>query len=156
MPLSGRSVWRLLLLLAALDTVGLGLWAALRPADLFTFLQMPLPPSEVLPPDRALLWRILGVLALAHAVFLAILVWRPEAYGPLTLVPLIGRAVQAGLWLWVCCTDRLAWPSPGRPFVLAVHDAAWVPVLVGFLLVWWCWRRAAPARPPLLADMESS
>src|SRR5713226_272455 len=140
-PLPGRSVWRLLLLLAALDTLALGLWATMEPSSLFTFLQMPL--SLQIPPDRLQLWWALGFVALAHAGFLAILTWRPEAYGPLALVHLIGRALQAGLWLWVCGTDRLQWPSLVPPLVLAAHDAVWLPVLAGFLFVWWRWRRAA-------------
>ena len=142
-PLPGRPVWRLLLLLAALDTLALGLWATLRPWDLFDLLQMPLPPAEVLPPDRLQLWWALGFVALAHAGFLAILVWRPEAYGPLALVPLIGRATQAGLWLWARGTDRLEWPSLVPPLQLAIHDALWVAVLAGFLFAWWRWCRAA-------------
>jgi hypothetical protein len=156
-PLPGRTAWRFLLLLAAVDTLAVGFWAVLRPADLFGFLQMALPPPDVLPPDRPLLWRMLGVLALAHAGFLAILVWRPEPCGPLVLVPLIGRAAQAGLWLWVCGTDRLQWPSPVRPLALAAHDAVWLPLLAAFLFAWWRWRRsAAGAKPVPLADRESS
>jgi hypothetical protein len=148
-------VWRLLLLLAALDTLGCGLCATVEPSSLFTFLGMPL--SLDIPPDRLQLWWALGFVALAHAVFLAILTWRPEAHGPLALVPLIGRAIPVGLWLWAGCTARLEWPSRVPPFVLAAHEAVWLLVLAGFLLAWWHWRRTTAEADPLpLADRKSS
>jgi hypothetical protein len=139
-------VCRLLLLLAALDSLALGLWAVLRPQDLFALLLMPLSDAAH---DRLLLWRALGLLALAHAGLLAILVWRPEMDGPLVLVPLIGRALGAGLWLWVARAERLDLPSLTRPLLLAAHDAVWLPVFAGFLLIWCRWRRAAGAAPSL-------
>jgi hypothetical protein len=152
--LPSRLVWRLALLAAALDLLTLGLWAVTSPWSLFDFLHMHL--STNIPPDRLQLWWALGFVALAHAGVLAMLAWRPEAYGPLALVPLIGRAIQVGLWFWVWGTVRLRWPLLDSPLQLAAHDAVWLPVLAGFLLVWWRWRQAANRASPLLADRKTT
>jgi hypothetical protein len=138
-PLPGRTVYRLLFLLAALDQLGWGLWALLAPDGLLAFLRLPPLPVE-LPPDRLLLARVLGGLALAHVGFLAILLWRPERWGSFALVPLLGRALGTGLWLWVYGSDRLHVPA-GPPLLLAAHDGVWLPVFAWFLIAWY--RRAA-------------
>ena len=52
---------RLLLLVAALDSLMVGTWAVLRPDGLFAWLQVP--PT----PDGQVLCRALGVLTMAHA-----------------------------------------------------------------------------------------
>jgi hypothetical protein len=137
--LPGRWVYRLLLLLAGLDRLGWGLWALLRTRAPFDVLHVPLPEGP--PHDQLLLWRLLGVLALAHAAFLVILVWQPEACGPAALVPLLGFALGAGLWLWVAGTDRLQLPSRLPPLLLAGHEAVWLLVCAGFLIAWQRWRR---------------
>ena len=132
--LPGRSLYRLLFLLAALDRLGWGLWAVLRSRDVFGLLHVTLPEGS--PPDQLLLWRLLGVLALADAVFLAILVWRPEACGSAVVVPLLGFALGTGLWLWVYGTARLQLPSRLPPLLLAAHEAVWLPGCVWFLVAW--------------------
>jgi hypothetical protein len=132
--LPGRSLYRLLFLLAALDRLGWGLWAVLRPGDMFGLLHIPLPEGP--PHDQLLLWKVLGVLALAHAAFLVILVGWPEAGGPAVLVPLLGFALGTGLWLWVAGTDRLTLPSRVPPLLLAAHDAVWLPGCAWFLVAW--------------------
>jgi hypothetical protein len=145
--LPGRSLYRLLLLLAAVDRLGWGLWALLRPEDLFRLLQVPLPEGP--PDDQLLLWKLLSVLALAHAAFLVMLVWQPEAWGPAALVPLLGFALGTGLWLWVAGTDRLQLPSRLPPLLLAAHDAVGLPVCAGFLVAWYLRRRrtGSPVTP---------
>jgi hypothetical protein len=137
--LPGRAVYQLLFLLAALDQLGVGLWALLRPDGVLALLRLPPLPVE-LPPDRLLLMRLLGALALAHVAFLGILLWRPERWGPFALVPLLGRALGTGLWLWVYGSDRLQLPA-SPPLLLAAHDALWLPVFAWFLIAWY--RRAA-------------
>lgn len=134
-PLPGRRVYRLLFLLAALDQLGWGLWALLRPGDVLAFLRLP-PLPVALPPDRLLLCKLLGGLALAHVAFLGILVGRPERYGPYALVPLLGRALGAGLWLWAFGSARLNLPA-ALPLLLAAHDAVWLPVFAAFLIAWY-------------------
>jgi hypothetical protein len=138
-PLPGRPVYRLLFLLAALDRAAWGCWALLRPAGVFKFLQLPRP----LPPDQLLLWKVLGGLALAHALVFVILVYWPEDCGPLALVPLLGLAVGTGLWLWAAGTERLTLPSRVPPLLLAAHDAVWLLPLAWFLVARHRWRRRA-------------
>src|SRR5262249_54339136 len=90
------AIVRAVLTVAALDGVVVGLWACLRPGDLFAWLQMPeLPPEG--PRDRLLLWAALGGINLVQAGFLAILVWRPGELGPLALAPLMGRLFGVGV-----------------------------------------------------------
>jgi hypothetical protein len=143
--LPGRSLYRLLFLLAALDRLGWGLWALLRTRDVFALLQLPLP--EAPPHDQLLLWKLLGVLALADAAFLVILLGRPESWGSAGLVPLLGFALGTGLWLWVAGTDRLALPSRVPPLLLAAHDAVWLPGCAWFLVAWQRWRARASGPP---------
>ena len=137
--LPGRAPYRLLFLLAALDRLGWGLWALLRPHAVLGLLQVSLPESS--PHDEVLLWQVLGGVALAHAAFLVILLWRPEACGPAALVPLLGFALGTGLWLWVSAADRLALPSRLPPLLLAAHDAVWLPGCACFLVTWHLWQR---------------
>jgi hypothetical protein len=133
-PLPGRRLFRLLFLLAALDRLGWGLWAVLRSRDVFSLLHAALP--EAPPSDQLLLWRLLGVLALADAAFLVILVWRPESFGSAVVVPLLGFALGTGLWLWVYGAARLQLPSRWPPLLLAAHEAVWLPGCVWFLVAW--------------------
>jgi hypothetical protein len=130
---------RPLLWAAALDSFLFGLWAVLRPADLFRLLDVRLPDdpfylwqvhvgvlsrktmSSPRVSDAFLLWQLLGVLLLAHLVFLLLAALRPAARGGLALAPLLGRALLAGLWLWLLGTDRVSLPRAPLAGLLA-HD----------------------------------
>jgi hypothetical protein len=116
---------RPLLVVAALDSLLAGVWALAYPAGLFALLGMT-------PPRDAFLWQVLGGLSLAHALCLALAAWRPGDYAGLVLVPLIGRALQCGLWLWLLGTDRVLLPA-GPLTGLLVHDAVWLPLFAAFL-----------------------
>lgn len=131
--LPARPLFLFLLLLTALDSAALGLWAVVRPDDLFAWL-------ELTPPRDVVLWRALGTLAVAHALILCMLVVWPEGFGPLVLVPLIGRALSLGGWLFLLGTDRVR-PATTPLGVLAVNDAVALAVLVAFLVAWY---RARP------------
>jgi hypothetical protein len=143
---------RPLLLLAALDSLLFGLWAVLRPADLFRLLGVRLPDdayslwqvhlgvlsreamSSPRVRDAFLLWQLLGLLLLVHFVFLLLAALRPASRGGLALAPLLGRALQAGLWLWLLGTDRVSLPA--RPLaVLLAHDGLVTAALAGFLFL---------------------
>jgi hypothetical protein len=116
---------RALLLLAALDGLATAAWSLARPHDLFALLRMP-------PPADAFLWQVLGALALGPVVCLVLAAARPAVYGGLVLVPLLSRMLQAGLWLWLLATDRVALPP--RPLLLLLaHEAVWFPLFLVFL-----------------------
>lgn len=141
----GMRIWQGLLALAAMDGAVQGDWALLRPADLFTLLRYPAND------DGLLLCRALGLLLLANAVFLAAAAFRPAAYGGLTIAALSGRALLAGVWLWLLGSGRM--PASGALlWRLFAHDAIWGALLTAFLVV----RRAGgpspapapPATPP--------
>jgi hypothetical protein len=104
------------LLLAALDTAVAALWVALRPADLLAFL------GVAATPDAVLLARALAALMLAGQLpCLALAAARPAAAGDLAVVPLLGRALLAGVWLWLLGADRVE--VPARPLgLLLAHD----------------------------------
>jgi hypothetical protein len=143
---------RPLLLAAALDSLLFGLWAALRPADLFRLLDVPLPDgayhlwqvhvgvlsrrvmSSPRVSDAFLLWQLLGLLLLVHFAFLLSAALRPSSRGGLALVPLLGRALQAGLWLWLLGTDRVHLPVTLLA-VLLTHDILAAAGLAGFLFL---------------------
>jgi hypothetical protein len=84
------------------------------------------------PPADAFLWQVLGVLALGPVVCLALAAARPAALGGLVLVPLLSRLLQAGLWLWLLGTDRIAVLARPLLFLLA-HEVVWLPLFVVFL-----------------------
>ena len=155
--------WQMLLVLAAVDSTAAGAWALLRPDDLFRLLQCP--PSA----DRLLLCRALGFLFLTHAPCLLLAAFRPGFAG-LTLLPLSGRLLSSGVWLWLLGACRMVaaqadpalhggpervWPwllgsgdlaaVGGVLTALLLHDAVWPPLLAAFLAM----RRAdrAAARP---------
>jgi hypothetical protein len=147
---------RVLLLLAALDGLAGGLWALLWPQALFDFLGMAarsdagfwqLFTRDLSAPRDAGLWQVLGLLALANGAFLLVAAWRPRELGGLALVPLVGRALLAGLWLWALGTTftfperRVVFPDRTRLALLAAHDGAWAVVLAAFLVAWWAWPR---------------
>jgi hypothetical protein len=140
-------VYRLLFLGAAFDRAGWGLWALLWPDQVFGVLGLPDTPQ----PDQLFLWKVLGGLALVYALVFAILVMRPEACGPVVLVPLLGLLLGTGVWLWAYGTERLLLPSRVPPLLLAAHDAVWLPPLLWFLVAWRRWRSRgmtpSPSRP---------
>jgi hypothetical protein len=111
------------LALAALDALASGLWLALRPGDLLHLLQ------ATDSPDARLLARGLGVVTLSYLAFLLPVVVQPGADRGLLAAPLLGRAVQAGLWLWLLATPRLTLPA-GPLALLFAHDAVWL-LMVG-------------------------
>src|SRR5262249_16991946 len=88
-------LWRLALLATGLDALLSGGWAALRPEALLAWLD--LAPT----PDRLLAARALGGLVLTHAAFLGFAAARPGRWGGLAWVALAGRALAAGVWLWL-------------------------------------------------------
>jgi hypothetical protein len=130
--------------LAALDSVVVGLWAWLRPGDVFGWLRLPEAAWDH-PRDRLLLWAVQGPIALVYALFLVILIWRPDRHGSLALAPLLGRLLGCGVWLFVSVSPRAALPE-GPGLLLAAHDGFWSLVLAAFLVVWWRLRFAPAAR----------
>jgi hypothetical protein len=142
-PLPGRPAYRLLFLLAALDRAGWGLWALLLPDGLFTLLRWPEAPT----PDQLLLWRVLGGLALVHALFFVILLCWPEACAPVAVVPMIGLMLGTGVWLWVGASERLVLPWRAAPLLPGAHDVIWLLPLAWFLAAWQRWRRGVPPDP---------
>jgi hypothetical protein len=98
------------------------------------------PPEHIIPPPRdAGLWHLLALLSLAQAGFLALAAWRPRSFGGLAVVPLIGHALGAALWLWALGVtytfpeDRMPFPDRGPLWALALHDLVWVPLLLACL-----------------------
>src|SRR5439155_2411269 len=94
------------------------------------------PPDGIPAPRDAGLWHLLALLSLAHAAFLGLAAWRPRSLGGLAVVPLIGHALGAALWLWALGTTY-TFPPQRVPFlgrqpllVLAAHDAVWLPPLL--------------------------
>jgi hypothetical protein len=127
---------RALLLLAAIDALAAGVWAVWWPAGLFALLQTA--PAH----DSLLCWRGLGALTLGHVPCLALGAARPAVSSGLVLVPLFGRALEAGVWLWLLGSASL--PLPGRPLgLLLAHDLFWLAVLAGVLFAWRGERRAS-------------
>ncbi len=126
-PLATRfPLARILLLLAAADSFAAGAWAVVRPDGLFALLQYAA--SE----DALFLWRVLGALFVGQGLCLVAAVWRPADCGGLVLVPLAGRLLLCGIWLWLLGTPRVHLPpEPLRGLLL--HDAAWLAVLLGLL-----------------------
>jgi hypothetical protein len=77
--------------------------------------------------------RLLGLLLLAHVPCLA-LADRPP-YRGLVWLPLVGRALLAGVWLWLLAADRV--PADRADLLgLLAHDAVWPPGLL-----WCAWSR---------------
>jgi hypothetical protein len=116
---------RVLLLFAALDGIATAAWSLARPHDLFGLLRMS-------PPADGFLWQVHGGLVLGPVVCLVLAAARPGVYGGLVLVPLLSRVLNAGLWLWLLGTDRLAVPARPLLFLLA-HEVVWLPCFLVFL-----------------------
>jgi hypothetical protein len=117
---------RAVLCLAALDWGVTAAWLLARPADLLRFLQAA--PSG----DALLLLRLLGALTLAQGAFLALAAFHRGPAAGLLAPPLFGRALQAGLWLWLLGADRAALPA-GPLLLLLAHDAFWLAALAALL-----------------------
>jgi hypothetical protein len=120
-PRPGRAA-RALLLLAALDSIAYGTWAVVLPAGLFGLL------GTTPPADALLLWRLLGAVLVGQAWCLLAAARKAVDVG-LVLVPLAGRALLGGVWLWLLFTDRIALP-PAPLWALFAHDAAWSMVVL--------------------------
>ena len=142
-PMKLERLFRILLALAAVDSLAYALWAMVWPDELFQRLD--LPPHEPIEwnligvgletADHILLWRALGALFLAQACILAVVAWKPNVYGGMIVAALIGRLLPLGLWLWLLGTERVqlrAAPLQG----LAIHDGVWVLVFAAFLVLW--------------------
>src|SRR5882672_285022 len=107
--------FQVVLLLAAVDCLVYGLWASLRPEGVFEWLHFAtheaiswkLFKAQIESADETLLWRIVGVLLLAHAVLVLLAAWRPRSLVSLVWVPLIGRGLLLGLWLWLLGSERV-------------------------------------------------
>ncbi len=145
--------WRALLALAALDSVVAGVWVLARPGDLLNLLQCPASG------DRELLGRALGFLFLTHAPCLLLAAFRSR-FAALTLLPLFGRLLSSGFWLWLLAAGAktvgadpalhggaAVWPwltgADGAGVRVALlgllaHDVIWPPLLAAFL-----WTRRA-------------
>jgi hypothetical protein len=120
---------RVLLLLAGLDSLALGTWASTRPADLFQWVA--LAPSE----DALRLWQVVGVLTLGQVPCLVLAAARPARFGGLVVAPVFGRALQAGLWLWLLGTPQVRVATP-PVLLLCAHDVFGFAALLGWLGFW--------------------
>jgi hypothetical protein len=121
-----RSLWasRAVLGLAALDSVASGGWALLHPEDVFAWLQIPAPKDAFLLP-------VLGGLLVAQGLCLVAALLRPAAWAGFVWVPLLGRLLLAGFWLWLLGSGRV--PTPTALLLLA-HEALWLPGFAIFLM----------------------
>jgi hypothetical protein len=136
-------LFRILLALAAVDSLAYALWAMVWPDGLFQHLDVP--PHEPIEwkligvgletADHILLWRVMGALFLAQACILAVVVWKPNVYGSMIVAALIGRLLPLGLWLWLLGTERVQLRAAPLE-ALAIHDGVWVLVFTVFLVLW--------------------
>jgi hypothetical protein len=124
---------RIVLAVAAVDTLVAALWALASPDQFFALLAVPRPTD-------GFLWPVLGGLSLANALCLvAAAVW-PKDCGSLTLVAAVGRLLSCGMWLWLLGTDRIA-PAREPLWWLLAHDAFWLLVLIVVIAVHFAARR---------------
>ena len=120
------TAFRAMLGFAALDSAASGGWAMLWPEQIFALLQIEAPTD-------AFLLRGLGVLLILNAMCLIAAAARPATWGGLVWVPLLGRFLNGGIWLWLLaakCDDAL---QPAL-FLLLAHEALWLPGFVVFLI----------------------
>ncbi len=111
--------------LVALESLLTGLWSIFLPDGLFRLLEMS--------PRDVILWRGLGLLLLSHVPCLILAGWRPAVWRYLALVPLLGRALLAGLWTWLLCTDRVVLPRAPLYGLLGL-ELVWLPGLAWTLV----------------------
>jgi hypothetical protein len=126
MPVRSRSLWatRAVLGLAALDSVASGGWALLRPVDVYAWLHLQAPQDAFLLP-------VLGGLLVVQGMCLIAALLRPEWWAGFIWVPLLGRPLLAGLWLWLFGAGRF--PQQTTLLLLA-HEALWLPGFAVFLM----------------------
>jgi hypothetical protein len=144
--------FQVVLLLAAVDCLVYGLCALFRPEGVFEWLQFgthkaiswKLFKAQIESADEVLLWRIVGVLLLAHAVLGFLAAWRPRSLVSLVWVPLIGRGLLLGLWLWLLGSERVEL-AMNALWVLMGHDGA-VLILFGMVLTWSGFSRGSASR----------
>jgi hypothetical protein len=116
-------------------------WQLLNPRDAGEVKEGETPPPLIPAPRDAGLWHLLAFCSLANAIALGLAAWRPASFGGLVVLPLVGRAITAGLWLWALGTID-SFPENRVPFqhrepllVLALHEAVWLPIFLGFLFI---------------------
>jgi hypothetical protein len=124
---------RIILSVAAFDSLALGVWAVAQPDNLFARLHLN-------PPQDAFLWRYFGCLTLANALCLTVAVVWPLRYGGIVLVPWVGRLLSCGMWLWLLCTHAIA-PAHAPLAYLLAHDAFWLLALTVFFALHYVLRR---------------
>lgn len=126
MSLRSRSLWpsRAVLGLAALDSLASGGWALLRSDDVFAWLHVAVPHDAFLLP-------VLGGLLVIQALCLSAALLRPHEWAGFVWVPLLGRLLLAGLWLWLLGAGRV--PRQTALLLLA-HAVLWLPGFAVFLL----------------------
>jgi hypothetical protein len=123
-PITARSTRaHLFALLAGFDGLVGGLWACLRPGDLFSFLKIEA--SD----DALYFWQMLGLLALGQVACLVSAVAWPAWFRGLLMAPILGRAIQGGLWLGLLGTPRITVSTRPAAF-LCTRDVFWFAVLV--------------------------
>jgi hypothetical protein len=120
--MSFASPGRAVLALAAIDCGAAAVWLLARPADLLHFL------GTAPVPDALLLLRLFGALLLGQGACLALAV---RSSNELVLLPLLGRALQVGLELWLLASERAELAS-GPLRLLLAHDGL---VLLALLAV---------------------
>jgi hypothetical protein len=127
MPLRWHSLWafRAMLGLAALDSIASGGWVMLRPDQFFDWLHLAVPGDAFLLPA-------LGGLLLLHGLCLIAAAVRPSVWGGFVWLPLLGRLLNGGVWLWLLGAERI--PAPAALLLLA-HEVLWLPGFVVFLTV---------------------
>jgi hypothetical protein len=126
MPPRSRSLWlvRATLALAALDSAASGAGVLFWRDQVFALLNLK-------PPGDAFLLSALGALLVLHALCLVAAAVRPAEWGGLVWVPLFGRLLNMGVWLWLLGSDRVAIAVQPALLLLA-HEALWLP---GFVVV---------------------
>jgi hypothetical protein len=125
-----------MLALAALDSAAAGGWAILQPEQGFAAL-------DITPPQDKFLLPVLGALLLGQGLCLVGALLRPREWGGLVWVPLLGRLLFAGLWLWLLGAGRL---PEQRAYLLLAHEMLWIPGFAVFLAAQWRAARSPAGR----------
>jgi hypothetical protein len=125
---------------AAVDALVTGAWALLLPGDLLDLLAMPATP------DRLWMWRAIGSLTASQAGFLAAAAVRPGRWANAALVAISGRALSVGVWVWLAASGK-AEAATSALWILATHEALWLPLLAAFLWAATRTRRKSSSAP---------